>query len=177
MIRFKFSYKIFDLRLRNNLLFYFILNLDFSIFRKVIQRGPVDTWRPFNVYTTTSTSSVYGERPSTYKYDLLEMKEINRYLISMIFEIFSTYRHVLATLLEKWKNNFPCLKSRTWFCCHYETLKIKTQKKSLVDVLQSRCSWVFRNLYRKTPANLFKRDSNTGVFLWKLLDFYKHLLL
>ena len=48
--------------------------------------------------------------------------------ISMFFEIFSSYEHVLATLLEKWKINFSQVCSR--ICLYYsftESQKLSTQ--------------------------------------------------
>ena len=63
--------------------------------------------------------------------------------------------------------------------------KMITMKQLFADILQSRCSLKFRNIYRKRPCwNLcsiklkawrpvtwLKRYSNSGVFLWILQNF------
>ena len=57
------------------------------------------------------------------------------------------------------------------------------QKQPFPDVLQRRCSWRFLNFTGKhlrwsswRPANLLKRDSSTGVFLWILKIYPEQLL-
>ena len=64
------------------------------------------------------------------------------------------------------------------------------QKEQYIDVLQNRCSYKFRSIQKKIlslifelkstfnevvgpPATLFKRDFNTGVFLYILQHFYE----
>ena len=60
------------------------------------------------------------------------------------------------------------------------------QKQSSADVLQNRCYLKFRKFHGKgsvleslfnNVATLLKRYSNTGVFLWNLRNFWKHLFL
>ena len=58
---------------------------------------------------------------------------------------------------------------------------LTSKKQPFADVLQNRCSWKFHNIHRKTlvfeslfnkvAGLLLKRDFNTGVFLWILLNF------
>ena len=47
----------------------------------------------------------------------------------MFLEIFSQHEHVLETLLEKLKSTFHCLYSRTYFCCHYGSVKVNSFAK------------------------------------------------
>ena len=49
------------------------------------------------------------------------------------------------------------------------------QKQSFVDVLQNRCSWMFRKFHR--TATLLKRDSDAVVFMWNLQKILQHLFL
>ena len=78
------------------------------------------------------------------------------------------------------------------FICYYlknaETFFLQTtdrsktivpiQKQLLADVFQNRCSWKFRNIYKKIfvleslkACNFIKKDSETGVFMWILQNF------
>ena len=65
---------------------------------------------------------------------------------------------------------------------------LKVYKQSFENVIQNRCLGVLKSfanftwkhlwwgLFNKEafrPATLLKRDSNTGVFLWNLLNFYR----
>ena len=50
-------------------------------------------------------------------------------------------------------------------------LNNQLQKQSFTDILQIRHYWKFRNIHRKNPATLLKRDSNPVFFLWILQNF------
>ena len=79
-----------------------------------------------------------------------------------------------------------------WQSTHLPPMGFQIQNQPFVDVLQNRYFWKFCNFHRKTsvldclfdkvsgafrPLPFLKTDSNTGVFLQILQNFYKHLFL
>ena len=118
------------------------------------------------------------------------------YLEAWLFLSYTTRQSNCFGSNHKYSNIFndkktvvsKCIRISFWI---FNVVKIwsnslnKEQNQPLVDVLQNKCSWKFRNIHKKTPVlesvlkkfqasslQLYQKiNSSWGVFLWILRNF------